>query len=112
MHGFVTVRLREYKRTDRLPRLLQPEFTEQTDDLRVDVDRPHLSAFRSIQVDTRLRGIAQVAADRYGTRAEVDVLPLKAAALAPAYAGVDQQTHKDAPFERLGIYGREDALKL
>ena len=83
MHGFGTVRLREYKRTDRLPRLLQPEFTEQTDGLRVDVDRPHLSAFRSIQVDTLLRGIAQVAADRYGTRAEVDVLPLKAAALAP-----------------------------
>ena len=56
MHGFGTVRLREYKRTDRLPRLFQPEFTEQTDDLRVDVDRPHLSAFRSIQVDTLFAG--------------------------------------------------------
>ena len=86
---------------DGVARLLQPELLGQPDDLRVNVNRPHLAALGGVQVDAFLRRIAEVSSNRDRSSLGVDVLPLQPTALAPADTRVDQQTHQGSPLQRL-----------
>lgn len=79
---------------------------------RIDVDGPGLSTLGSVQVDALVGRVAKVAADRYRTGLEVDILPLEGTALSPTDAGVDQQPEEYAPLQRLLFQAVKDAPDL
>lgn len=87
--------------TDGVARLFQPEFPEQPNDLRVNINHPYLAALGCVQINTFLRCVTEVPPNRDCTNLEVDVFPLQPAALAPADTGVNEQTYQGAPFQRL-----------
>ena len=60
MHRLRAVLLGKDVGADSLAGLFKTEFPKQSDDFRINVDRPHLAAFRCVEVDTLLRGVTQV----------------------------------------------------
>ena len=89
VHRLWAVLLSEDIGADGVSCLLQSELLEQTDDLRVNVNRPHLAALRCVQVNALLWCITEVSSNRDRSGLGVYILPLESAALAPTDAGVD-----------------------
>ena len=57
VHGFRTVGLSKNIGADGLAGLLPPEFMEQRNDFGINVYRPDLAAFGSVQINALLRGV-------------------------------------------------------
>ena len=89
VHRLWAVLLSEDIGADGVSCLLQSELLEQTDDLRVNVNRPHLAALRCVQVNALLWCITEVSSNRDRSGLGVYILPLQSTAFAPTDAGVD-----------------------
>ena len=112
MHGFRAVLLGKDVGADGLTGLFKAEFPKQCDNFRINVYCSDLSTFRCVEVDTLLRGVAQVPGYRDRVRLEVDIFLLETAALALPDAGVDEKTEQDTLFERFIFQRSKDPLNI
>lgn len=110
MHELWAVGLGKDIGADCMAGLILSKLTEQGNDFRIDIYRPYLATLGSVQIDTLLRGIAQISSYRNRVCLEVNVLPPQAAALTPPDAGVDEQSKQDTPFEWFALQSGKDPL--